>query len=178
VYGIVHQHGGCIEVTSAPGEGTTVTLALPLAEREAAPAAAAEPLPVLAAAGATVLLVEDEPSLLQLVRLMLAELGYRVLAAASAPEALQLAREQQGAIDLLVTDLVLPGTGGRELADTLQAELPGLRVLCMSGHALHAAGARGGGERPLFFLQKPFRLEELARAVQEALAGSAAGERP
>jgi PAS domain S-box-containing protein len=178
VYGIVHQHGGCIEVTSTPGEGTTVTLALPLAEREEEPAAAAEPVPALAAAGATVLLVEDEPSLLQLVRLMLAELGYRVLAAASAPEALQLAREQQGAIDLLVTDLVLPGTGGRELADTLQAELPGLRVLCMSGHALHAAGARGGGERPLFFLQKPFRLEELARAVQEALAGSAAGERP
>ena len=178
VHGIVHQHGGCIELTSAPGEGTTVTLALPLAERQAEPTPAAEPVPALAAAGATVLLVEDEPSLLPLVRLMLVELGYRVLAAASAPEALQLAREHRGAIDLLVTDLVLPGTGGRELADTLQAARPGLRVLCMSGHALHAAGSKGGGERPAFFLQKPFRLEELDRAVRAALAGPAPGERP
>ena len=178
VHGIVHQHGGCIELTSTPGEGTTVTLALPLAERQAEPTPAAEPVPALAAAGATVLLVEDEPSLLPLVRLMLVELGYRVLAAASAPEALQLAREHRGAIDLLVTDLVLPGTGGRELADTLQAARPGLRVLCMSGHALHAAGSKGGGERPAFFLQKPFRLEELDRAVRAALAGPAPGERP
>ena len=178
VHGIVHQHGGCIELTSTPGEGTTVTLALPLAERQAEPTPAAEPVPALAATGATVLLVEDEPSLLPLVRLMLVELGYRVLAAASAPEALQLAREHRGAIDLLVTDLVLPGTGGRELADTLQAARPGLRVLCMSGHALHAAGSKGGGERPAFFLQKPFRLEELDRAVRAALAGPAPGERP
>ena len=175
VYGIVHQHGGCIEVASLPGEGATFTLSLPLADGADPPAA--EPVPAAAVIGARILLVEDEPSLLPMVRLMLTELGHQVLAAASPDEALQLAEEHRGAIDLLVTDLVLPKMDGRELADTLQAANPGLRVLFISGQALPAVDPKTDAGQGAGFLQKPFRMDDLARKVQEALRQPAPGER-
>lgn len=163
-------------MASIPGEGTTFTLSLPLADGEGPPAA--EPVPATAVIGARILLVEDEPLLLPMVQLMLTELGHQVLAAASPDEALQLAEEHRGAIDLLVTDLVLPKMDGRELADTLQVANPGLRVLFISGHALPAVDPKTDAKQGAGFLQKPFRMHDLGRKVQEVLRQPAPGGRP
>jgi len=161
VFGTVQQHGGCIDVRSVEGQGTVFDLYFPAAATgDSAPRAAGG----ISEAQPTVLLVEDEAMLRLPLREQLQSNGYRVLTAATAEGALEIAQRFQGEIDLLVTDLVMPGLGGHEMADRLSLMRPNMKVLFMSGYTddprarrLVAQGAN--------FLRKPFHAEEFLQAV-------------
>ncbi|MBV8201952.1 MAG: response regulator [Acidobacteria bacterium] len=171
-YGIVRQSGGHIFVDSAPGEGACFSIYLPVSsEREIT---AAEPGAGAADSGSeAILLVEDEEGVRTVLQRILAGRGYRVLAAAGAGEALEVARRNQGAIDLLLTDVTMPRIKGPELAAALLAEQPGMRVIYMSGYSERALPSGAGS--PLC-LQKPFSAKTLARAVRAVLDGPRAEE--
>jgi PAS domain S-box-containing protein len=165
-YGIVHQSGGTMKLDSNTGRGTRVTVLLPVAD----PAATAERQNITRQSngtGRTVLLAEDEPAVRSLTKRILERSGYDVLEAANGAEALEIARETDRLIDLLVTDVVMPGLDGFALASKAKRLRPPLRVLHISGHVdparLH--GERGHGR----LLRKPFRVSELLAAVKEAL---------
>jgi PAS domain S-box-containing protein len=170
VYGIVKQSGGYVAVESEVGAGSAFTIYLRRAdEARPAPVLAALPVvpePVRPARGARVLVVEDEEVVRGLVRQVLTSDGYEVLTAADGDEALDLADGVQ--LDLLLTDLTMPGIGGRDLADRLRASRPGLKVLFMSGYADEAVldGPPAAGTS---FLEKPFTFETLSRQVRELL---------
>jgi PAS domain S-box-containing protein len=168
VYGIVKQNEGFINVYSEPGQGTVFRIYLP---RHAAPTA--EPAPAAAApvptGDETVLMVEDEPAILALGQAMLGSLGYRVVTASSPQEAVARAAEASGAVDLLITDVVLPGMNGRELAMSLGEQHPGLRTLFMSGYTANVIAHHGVLEEGVAFIQKPFSRLELARKVRACL---------
>ena len=173
VYGIVKQSGGYIAVDSAPGRGTTFRVFLPCEERTAAACPAADVAPPESPAGTeTILLVEDEEKVRKIVRDFLGQSGYSVLQAQNGEEALDLA-QKHSPIDLLLTDLVMPGLGGRELAVRLTQLLPNLRVVLMSGYASWGKGGPEADQSEMILLQKPFRLEELGRKVREVLDASA-----
>jgi CheY-like chemotaxis protein len=170
-YGIVRQSGGDIRVASAPGQGTTFSIYLPCTTEPVEPAGApARPAPVHGQG--TVLLVEDEPLVRRSTRKLLESLGYRVLEASSGEEALALDREV--GFDLLVSDVVMPGMKGPELARRLQARRSGLPVLFISGYAASVIGSHEFPREGLRLLQKPFDAEALGRAVQEVLEPSGA----
>jgi len=168
VAGIVQQSGGVIEVESEPGQGTTFRVYLPRIDE--VPARAPEPAPArLGPRGhETLLLVEDQAPLRDILREALLLLGYRVLVAADGEAAIATARRLRGRLDLLVTDVVMPRLDGCELARRLSAERPGLRVLYMSGHGLDTATRRGMVEESTL-LEKPFSTETLSFRVREAL---------
>jgi nitrogen-specific signal transduction histidine kinase/CheY-like chemotaxis protein len=167
VYGIVQQGGGDITVESTPGQGTSFTLYLPRTMEEPAREDSAPPTSVVAGTGA-VLLVEDELSLRAIVAAYIREHGYQVLEAADAQEALKIAALHN--IDLLLTDIVMPGTSGPALALSLAAIHPHVHVIFMSGYADHAALEEALRQPNTLFLQKPFRLTALAAKMHEALA--------
>ncbi len=172
VHGIVKQNGGFIDVRSAPGQGTTFTIYLP---RQSDPTDPAEPRtetepPTPRRGDATVLLVEDEPMVLELNQSMLQMLGYRVLPARSPAEALRLAQSHGERIHLLVTDVVMPEMNGRELARQLLAVQPRLACLFVSGYTASVISPHGVLEPGMHFLQKPFSVNELAAKVREALS--------
>jgi DNA-binding response OmpR family regulator len=121
----------------------------------------------------TVLLAEDDDSLRDLVREMLESEGYRVLTASSGPEALRVAEAEPGAIDILVTDVVMPAMGGNQLAEFLRARRPGLRILFVSGYSAEAIEHRGVLLPGTQLLAKPFTATEFARRVREVLDGAA-----
>jgi len=168
VYGIVTQSHGRLRVDSVPGKGTTFEIFLPQAGE---PATA--PMPVATKPGArgseTVLLVEDDAMVRRLAEATLERQGYRVLAAPSGGDALRLAAGRNGSIDLVITDVVMPGMPGPELAQRLEASHPGLRVLYMSGYADDTMARHGISEERVNFLAKPFSPDELARRVREVL---------
>jgi len=171
VFGIVKQNVGSIDVISTPGRGTTFRIYLPRCRDERA--AVVGETPRDAGGGReTLLLVEDEPQLLELAREALAALGYTVLSAASPGDALRLCEGHPGRIDLLVTDVVMPGMNGRQLRERIQRLRPGLRVLFMSGYAADAIAHRGVLEGGVRFIEKPFSLDALGARVREALEGS------
>ncbi len=167
-YGIVQQCGGYIWAYSELGVGTTFTVFLPRVAAE--PARQREPEIAAAAGGSeTVLLVEDEPAVQELARRFLEQRGYRVMAASSGPEALRIAREHKGPIDLLLTDVVMPQMSGREVAFQLAGSWPNMKVLYMSGHTEDVIVHHGVLEDRVAFLQKPFTQRVLVAKVREVL---------
>ena len=164
---IVEQVGGYVWVQSAPGEGTRIQVALPWAG-DANPATGAAPKAASLLGTETVLLVEDDASVLSVSQRSLERFGYRVLAAGGPAEASAIAAERGGSVDLLVTDIAMPGQSGPELAAVLQGNWPRLKVLYISGYAASVPGdLRAPIRGPI--LAKPFEPEELARAVRHAL---------
>jgi signal transduction histidine kinase/ActR/RegA family two-component response regulator len=168
VYGIVTQSGGRIRVDSAPGEGTTVSIILPIAEVEATDAATAPP--ESAPRGSeTLLVVEDEEAVRQLMAVILRSQGYHVLLARSGEEGIELARRVDGAIDLVVTDVVMPGIGGREMVEGLRRHRPGLRALFLSGYADDTILRHGVSSEQVPFLGKPFSAAALLSKIRDLL---------
>jgi PAS domain S-box-containing protein len=167
VHGIVKQSGGHVWVYSEPGGGTTFKIYLPLVE-EAPNSEVAEGPPVHDGNGETILLVEDDAEVRTFVSRMLLDSGYSVFAASNGDQALLLARERQR-IDLLLTDVVMPGASGRETAQRLRELQPDAAVLYMSGYTDDAVLRRGVLEQDTAFLQKPFGSADLARKVRQVL---------
>jgi PAS domain S-box-containing protein len=170
VYGIVKQNGGYIDVASQPGQGTAVHLYFPRQTGAADALPPTEPRPPAAAGRPTVLLVEDELSVLAMTAEMLDDLGYDVRAARSPVEAIRLVKEHPGEIHLLLTDVVMPGMNGRDLARTLQDLRPGLRYLFMSGYTADVIARNGVLEEGVNFIHKPFTKAALAAKIRDVLA--------
>jgi two-component system, cell cycle sensor histidine kinase and response regulator CckA len=169
VYGIVKQSGGYVVVQSEFGSGTTFNIYLPRVE-EALEAHGAAPVSRAADGGSeTILLVEDEESVRQLVRETLESKGYRVLEAENGQAGLEAAAAHPGAIDLVITDVVMPEMSGRDLAQRLVKERPATKVLYLSGYTEDAIVSEGTIESGKAFLQKPFSLQSLSRKVREVL---------
>jgi CheY-like chemotaxis protein len=177
VYGIVKQSGGHIDVASEPGLGTSFTVYFPRHEGSG---------PVGAGAGGrdavggeeTILLVEDEEQVRELARRVLERVGYTVLAASDAESAIALADRHAGHIHLLVTDMMLPRLGGREVAARLSIHRPAIKVLYISGTSDSAIARLRLIEPGTAFLEKPFSLDRLLRTVRQALGDADAGGRP
>jgi two-component system, cell cycle sensor histidine kinase and response regulator CckA len=169
VYGIIKQSGGYVFVQSELGRGTVFTIYFPRVD-EPSEAVGATPVSLAAVGGTeTVLLVEDEDSVRQLVRETLESRGYRVLEAGNGNAALALAAAHADPIHLVITDVVMPGLSGHELVQQLQPARPGLKVLYLSGYAQDAFPSTAAVDSQKTFLQKPFTLQSLARKVREIL---------
>ncbi len=171
VFGIVKQNDGYIAVDSQPGRGTTFRIFLPQsAEAAVTEVAASVVREVPKGRGETVLLVEDEAPVLELGEQMLQSLGYHVLTARTPHEAIRAVESRRGDIQLLVTDVVMPGMNGRELASRLLEFKPGLKCLYVSGYTADVIATRGVLDPGVNFLQKPFSMTDLAFRVRDALA--------
>ncbi len=168
VYGIVKQSGGYVMVQSEQGRGTSFHIYLPQVEGTAEKSTTPAPDPALGGTE-TVLLVEDEESVRQLVRDTLAAKGYQVLEADSGEAGLAEAARYKGTISLVITDVVMPGMSGRELVKNLAQTRPETKVLYLSGYTEDAIVSDGSIESGTAFLQKPFSLQSLSRKVREVL---------
>jgi signal transduction histidine kinase/ActR/RegA family two-component response regulator len=169
VYGIITQSSGNISVVSTPGEGTTFTIDLPRIEDPLTPTSFISPQIHLPLGTETVLLVEDEATVRSVAREVFQMAGYTVLEAATGEEALERIKQYSGVIHLLVTDVVMPGMNGRELADRLAVDYPALEVLYLSGYTDDAIERHGVLEAGVELLPKPFTPDTLARRVREVL---------
>ncbi|MEU4695010.1 ATP-binding protein [Actinoplanes sp. NPDC023714] len=170
VYGIVTQAGGEVGITSEVGLGTTVTVLLPAGSFPAPDPEAGEP-PATGGNGETLLVVEDEDALREVACRILTGAGYRVLCADCGPRALEVAAGFDGTIDLLLSDVVMPGMLGKELAERLVLARPETRVLFMSGYAQPVLASEGTLEEGVALLEKPFTADDLLTAVRKRLAG-------
>jgi PAS domain S-box-containing protein len=177
VYGIVKQNLGFIDAVSRPREGATFRIYLPRADEavaeEDAPDAAVQEAP--RGHSEVVLIVEDEELILELARTILGSLGYEVLAASTPAAALRIASGFSGEIHLLLSDMIMPGMNGMELAAGIRSIRPGLRCLFMSGYPADFITRSGFLESEARFVQKPFTLQDLATAVRDALDPPSAG---
>jgi two-component system cell cycle sensor histidine kinase/response regulator CckA len=174
VYGVVKQSGGEIYVHSSPGRGATFKIYLPRAVGEVTAATSTPPL--IASSGETVLLVEDDPSTRKVIRRVLEQTGYGVMEAHSVEEALDLVRERADPVHVLVTDLVLPGRSGAELASELAPRLPEMKVLFISGYTDRGVLDHVELTPGAAYLQKPFTPQTLARALRNLLEAPKRGE--
>ena len=169
VYGIVKQNEGFINVYSESGQGTTFRIYLRRYAGDDLETRTAGPSIMEQGRAETILLVEDEPSILKVGISMLKELGYQVLAVGRSDEAVQLARTHIGEIHVLMTDVVMPEMNGRELADRIAAIRPDIKCLFMSGYTSNAIVHRGVLDEGVSFIQKPFSMKDLAAKVREVL---------
>jgi PAS domain S-box-containing protein len=172
VYGIVKQNDGFINVYSEPGKGTTFKIYLPRYATETVPVPAEGPAQASKGGTETILLVEDEPWILDLSKALLEDMGYTVLTASTPGEAIHLAEEHAGRIHLLITDVVMPEMNGWDLAKRLLSLYPDLRSLFMSGYTANVIAHRGVLEEGIHFMQKPFSMSDLAAKVRDALERS------
>ena len=167
-YGIIRQAGGTITVKSAPGQGATFEILLPAAidvpMNESATAR-----PSLSGGSESILVVEDDPQVLEIVSSVLSDHGHRVLTASDPEQALALVRDHLGELDLVLTDVMLPGMDGRRLAESLVSMRPNLAVLYMSGHSRDILARQGPLERGIELLPKPFQPQELLEKVRAVL---------
>jgi nitrogen-specific signal transduction histidine kinase/CheY-like chemotaxis protein len=169
VYGIVKQTGGNIWLYSEVGKGTTFKIYLPAIAALPEDIGKVAPAEAVAHGGGTILVVEDDEQLRRLTHRALASQGYTVLEADRGSTALDIARRHKGHIDLLLTDVIMPDTNGRKLAETIRAARPGLRVLYMSGYPDGAIASHGMLEPGVAYLAKPFTTEAVTRKVREVL---------
>ncbi len=171
VYGIVQQSNGHIRVDSEPGRGACFEVYLPAVSEPVEPVQEEVVEPTSPSGSETVLLVEDEAAVRGLLRRFMDGKGYRVLEAADGEEALKVVESEAGQIDLLLTDLVMPRMGGFELAHRLEAKLPEVRILFMSGYSEGAEAFFNSGlvSDAKNFLQKPFSTDLLAQRLREVL---------
>jgi CheY-like chemotaxis protein len=171
VYGIVKQNGGDILVYSEPGSGTTFKIYLPAVTAAAESLVPGDTGGKTTPATETILVVEDDPQVRSMTRTMLSRLGYHVVVAESADEALSIIPSHEGSLDLLLTDMVMPLMSGTDLARQVQAVRPGIRVLYMSGYTDNDVIGRGVLSADTPFIQKPFTSASLSRKVREVLGG-------
>jgi two-component system cell cycle sensor histidine kinase/response regulator CckA len=170
VYGIVKQSGGSVWVCSEVGVGTTFKIYLPRVSTILEAASPGDRLETVEGGSQTILVVEDEAALLQVTRESLETVGYVILAAQSPAEAIRISESHPGPIDLMVTDVIMPGMNGAELATHLSVSRPEMKVLYVSGYIDDTIVRHGVLEPGLTFLQKPFSPKALARKVSEVLA--------
>jgi CheY-like chemotaxis protein len=173
IYGFARQSDGYARIYSELGKGTTIKLYLPRHRGEEADDADVPELTGahVAEAGETVLVVEDEPVVRGLIVDVLSDLGYQALEAADGPSGLEMLQSRRH-IDLLITDVGLPGLNGRQIADAGRALRPNLKVLFMTGYAENAALASGFLEHGMAMITKPFAMEALATRIREIIAES------
>ena len=169
VYGIVKQNNGFINVYSEQDQGTTFKIYLPRHVGKTTQTQKETPLKPLARGHETILLVEDESTLLDLSKRMLEKQGYRVLTAGTPGEAIRLAEEKAGEIQLLMTDVVMPEMNGRDLAKKMLSLYPNLKCLFTSGYTANVIVHHGVLDEGVYFIQKPFSIKELGTKVREAL---------
>ncbi len=169
VYGIVKQNNGFINVYSEPGQGTTFKVFLPHHVGSATSAQIMDVENIPKGRGETILIAEDDPSILKFTRRILSETGYNVFTANTPGEAIRITNENAGKIDLLVTDVIMPEMNGKELAQQLQTAYPGLKCLYISGYTADVIVHRGVLNEGTQFLQKPFTIFDFAIRVREEL---------
>ncbi|HPS57506.1 MAG TPA: transporter substrate-binding domain-containing protein [Spirochaetota bacterium] len=169
VYGIVRQNSGVINVYSEPGVGTTFKIYLPKIEEESGQFQSVTTDKPFSTGHETILLVEDEPMIMEIAVSMLEEFGYRVIPAPSPDHALNIAREYPEKIDLLLTDVVMPGMNGRELSAQILSIREGLKVLFISGYTANVIAQHGVLDEGVHFIHKPFTMNDLALKVRETL---------
>ncbi len=170
VYGIVKQNHGFLDVVSEPGLGTTFHIYLPACVGGEEDAVQERILDAAVTGGdETILLVEDETAILKMARLVLDRLGYTVLAAATPARAIELANAHGAAIDMLITDVVMPGMHGRDLTEHLRSLYPELKCLFMSGYTADVIAHQGVLDEGVNFIQKPFSMKALGQKVREVL---------
>jgi two-component system sensor histidine kinase EvgS len=169
VYGIVKQNNGNINVYSEPGKGTIFRIYLPryTGQSQEINTVLETEAEIPHGHGETVLVVEDEPAILTMCKIMLEDLGYRVMAAGTPDEALEITREHLGELELLITDVIMPGMNGRDLAELVQSHCPGIKILFMSGFTSNVLAHRGVLDHGTNFIQKPFSMKSLANKVKD-----------
>ncbi|MHB1184964.1 MAG: hybrid sensor histidine kinase/response regulator [Desulfobulbia bacterium] len=172
VYGIVKQNHGFINVYSEPGKGTTFRIYLSRCADHAVDAQGEKAVETPLSHGETVLLVEDEPALLKMSKMMLQKIGYLVLAAGTPGEAIGLAKKHAGDIHLLLTDVVMPGMNGKDLAERLHVLRPNMKILFMSGYSVNMITDQGVLDESVNFIEKPFSMKDLGVKVAEALTNT------
>ncbi len=169
VYGIVKQNEGFIHLHSEPGSGTTFTIYLPHPDDTSLVEKETTFVDIQPGRGETVLIVEDDPTLMEMGQMMLQRLGYTVLSASTPGEAISLVEENRSDIQLFITDVVMPEMNGRELADRLMSIRPSLKHLFMSGYTADVIVHRGVLDEGINFIQKPFTINELAVKLRSVL---------
>ena len=169
VYGIVNQNKGVIKVYSEPGRGTTFKIYIPAHERPHRQEGEGREKEIQKSKGETVLLVEDDPSVLQLTQMLLKKLAYNVISTKSPEDAIALIRDNSERIHLLITDVVMPRMSGHELVQKLKKIQPGMKTLFMSGYTSDIIERQGILDKGVNFIQKPFSVGELGQKVREVL---------
>ena len=169
IYGIVKQNNAYVECQSEKGIGTTFNIYFPRHPGYAAPDEPEQPVPSISHAKKTILLVEDEPHLLNICKQMLEHNGYSVLAAVAFGDAIRIASEHNGEIHLLLTNIVLPETNGCDLATKIQLISPNIKTLFMSGYSAEIASCHTEFDCGVYFIQKPFSISTLVIALQQIL---------